>query len=199
MDDLPTLNALIEHLKRLPSVGQKSAERMAQAFLTFDDETLKDFGTVITKLKEKVHLCPNCGLYTEAELCSFCVDPNRNNKTLIVVSYPKDVWGFSKLEDYHGRFHILGGVISPSSNKGVELLSIPELEKRIVRDNVEEIILATNPTVEGELTALFVSKKLADLPVKITRLAYGLPMGGQVDYADAMTLFKALEGRKDLK
>ena len=107
--------------------------------------------------------------------------------------------GFSKLEDYHGRFHILGGVISPSSNKSVELLSIPELEKRIVRDNVEEIILATNPTVEGELTALFVSKKLADLPVKITRLAYGLPMGGQVDYADAMTLFKALEGRKDLK
>lgn len=199
MDDLPTLNALIEHLKRLPSVGQKSAERMAQAFLTFDDETLKDFGTVITKLKEKVHLCPNCGLYTEAELCSFCVDPNRNNKTLIVVSYAKDVLGFSKLEDYHGRFHILGGVISPSSNKGVELLSIPELEKRIVRDNVEEIILATNPTVEGELTALFVSKKLADLPVKITRLAYGLPMGGQVDYADAMTLFKALEGRKDLK
>lgn len=199
MDDLPTLNALIEHLKRLPSVGQKSAERMAQAFLTFDDETLKDFGTVITKLKEKVHLCPNCGLYTEAELCSFCVDPNRNNKTLIVVSYPKDVLGFSKLEDYHGRFHILGGVISPSSNKSVELLSIPELEKRIVRDNVEEIILATNPTVEGELTALFVSKKLADLPVKITRLAYGLPMGGQVDYADAMTLFKALEGRKDLK
>ena len=138
-------------------------------------------------------------VFTQKRNYVLCVDPNRNNKTLIVVSYPKDVLGFSKLEDYRGRFHILGGVISPSSNKGVELLSIPELEKRIVRDKVEEIILATNPTVEGELTALFVSKKLADLPVKITRLAYGLPMGGQVDYADAMTLFKALEGRKDLK
>ncbi|OQA79284.1 MAG: Recombination protein RecR [Tenericutes bacterium ADurb.Bin239] len=199
MDNLPTLNALIEHLKRLPSVGQKSAERMAQALLTFDDKTLKEFGTSISELREKVHLCKNCGLYTENELCSFCLDPKRNNSVLIVVSYPKDVLGFSKLEDYHGRFHILGGVISPSSNKGIELLAISELEKRIVRDKVEEIILATNPTVEGELTALFVSKKLAGLPIKITRLAYGLPMGGQVDYADAMTLFKALEGRKDLK
>ncbi len=199
MNDLPTLNALIEHLKRLPSVGQKSAERMAQALLTFDDETLKDFGTVISELRKKVHLCSNCGLYTEGELCSFCLDPERNDKTLIVVSYPKDVLGFSKLEDYHGRFHILGGVISPSSNKGIDTLSIPKLEERIISNKVEEIILATNPTVEGELTALFVSKKLAELPVKITRLAYGLPMGGQVDYADAMTLFKALEGRKDLK
>lgn len=199
MDNLPTLNALIEHLKRLPSVGQKSAERMAQALLTFDDKTLKEFGASISELREKVHLCKNCGLYTENELCSFCLDPKRNNSVLIVVSYPKDVLGFSKLEDYHGRFHILGGVISPSSNKGIELLAISELEKRIARDKVEEIILATNPTVEGELTALFVSKKLAGLPIKITRLAYGLPMGGQVDYADAMTLFKALEGRKDLK
>ncbi|MGI6735441.1 MAG: recombination mediator RecR [Bacilli bacterium] len=199
MDNLPTLNALIEHLKRLPSVGQKSAERMAQALLTFDDKTLKEFGASISELREKVHLCKNCGLYTENELCSFCLDPKRNNSVLIVVSYPKDVLGFSKLEDYHGRFHILGGVISPSSNKGIELLAISELEKRIARDKVEEIILATNPTVEGELTALFVSRKLAELPIKITRLAYGLPMGGQVDYADAMTLFKALEGRKDLK
>lgn len=199
MDNLPTLNALIEHLKRLPSVGQKSAERMAQALLTFDDKTLKEFGASISELREKVHLCKNCGLYTENELCSFCLDPKRNNSVLIVVSYPKDVLGFSKLEDYRGRFHILGGVISPSSNKGIELLTISKLEKRIVRDKVEEIILATNPTVEGELTALFVSRKLAELPIKITRLAYGLPMGGQVDYADAMTLFKALEGRKDLK
>lgn len=199
MDDLPTLSALIEHLKRLPGVGQKSAERMAQAFLSFDENVLIDFGTVIGELKQKVHLCPNCGLYTESDLCSFCKDPNRDNKTLIVVSYPKDVIGFSKLEDFHGRFHILGGVIKPSSNQGIELLTIPQLEKRIVQDSVEEIILATNPTVEGELTALFVSKKLSELPVKITRLAYGLPMGGQVDYADAMTLFKALEGRKDLK
>ncbi|MFA5659953.1 MAG: recombination mediator RecR [Bacilli bacterium] len=199
MDNLPTLNALIEHLKRLPSVGQKSAERMAQALLTFDPETLSDFGHAIIELPHKVHLCKNCGLYTEKELCSYCEDPERTSKTLIVVSYPKDVQGFSKLEDFHGRFHILGGVISPSQNQRSEKLSLSKLEGRIKNEGVEELILATNPTVEGELTALFISKKFAALPVKISRLGYGLPMGGQVDYADALTLFKAIEGRKDLK
>lgn len=199
MDNLPSLNALIEHLKRLPSVGQKSAERMAQALLTFDEATLNEMGRAFIELKDKIHLCPNCGLYTEKELCSYCLDPNRNSETLIIVSYPKDVQGFAKLEDYHGRFHILGGVISPSQNKGIEDIDFDKLINRIRVEEVKEVILATNPTVEGELTALFVSKRLKDLPLKVTRLAYGLPMGAQVDYADALTLFKALEGRKDLK
>lgn len=199
MDNLPTLNELVEHLKRLPSVGQKSAERMAQALLTFDQETLEEMGKALIELKDKIHLCPNCGLYTEKELCSYCEDPNRTSDILIVVSYPKDVQGFSKLEDFHGRFHILGGVISPSQNKGVDAIDLDKLTNRIKKENVQEIILATNPTVEGELTAVFVSKKFEDLPIKVTRLAYGLPMGGQVDYADALTLFKAIEGRKNLK
>ena len=199
MDDLPTLNALIEYLKRLPSVGQKSAERMAQALLTFDKETLEAMGKAFIELQDKIHLCKNCGLYTEKELCSYCEDPLRNSETLIVVSYPKDVQGFSKLDEYNGRFHILGGVLSPSQNKGVGDLDLDKLINRIKSENVQEVILATNPTVEGELTALYVSKKLSDLPIKITRLAYGLPMGGQVDYADALTLFRALEGRRDIK
>ena len=199
MDNLPSLSALIEHLKRLPSVGQKSAERMAQALLTFDEETLSDFGDSIKTLKEHIHLCPKCGLYTEDEQCTYCADTTRNSKTLIVVSYPKDIQGFAKLDDFTGRFHILWGVLSPAQNKGTDTLNIEKLEKRINEESVEEIILATNPTVEGELTALFISKKLEHLQIKITRLAYGLPMGGQVDYADALTLFKALEGRKDLR
>ncbi len=199
MDNLPHLDALIEHLKRLPSVGQKSAERMAQALLTFNDETLKSLGIAISEIREHIHLCPRCGDYCEGELCSFCSDTTRNSDTLIVVSYPKDILGFSKLDDYRGRFHVLGGVISPSQNKGADTLDLDRLENRIRNEKVEEIILATNPNIEGELTALFVSKKLSHLNVKITRLAYGLPMGGQIDYADALTLFKALEGRKDLK
>lgn len=199
MDNLPSLNALIEHLKRLPSVGQKSAERMAQALLTFDEETLSDMGKTISELKSRVHLCARCGLYTEKELCSYCEDTNRHSKTLIVVSYPKDIQGFIRLDDYKGRFHILGGVLSPSQNKGVDTINVSKLEKRIKEEGVEELILATNPTVEGELTALFIAKKLSNSPVKVTRLAYGLPMGGQVDYADALTLFKAIEGRKELK
>lgn len=199
MDNLPTLNALIEYLKRLPGVGQKSAERMAQALLSFDRETLKEMGKAFIELQDKIHLCTKCGLYTEKELCSYCEDQTRNSETLIVVSYPKDVAGFSKLEEYHGRFHILGGVLSPSQNQGVDNINLEKLMDRIKVEDVKEIILATNPTVEGELTALYVSKKLSDLPIKITRLAYGLPMGGQVDYADALTLFRALEGRRDIK
>ena len=198
MDNLPSLNALIEHLKRLPSVGQKSAERMVQALLTFDPATLKDMGEAIGELRSKVHLCKNCGLYTEKDLCSYCEDKSRNSKTLIVVSFPKDIQGFTKLEDFHGRFHILGGVLSPSQNQGSDKLDLVKLENGVESEGGEELILATNPTGEGELTALFVSKKLSKLPIKITRLAYGLPMGGQVDYADALTLFKALEGRKDI-
>lgn len=199
MDHLPSLSALIEHLKRLPSVGQKSAERMAQALLSFDEETLQEMGESIASLKKHIHLCPVCGLYTEKDLCAYCQDETRTSETLIVVSYPKDIQGFSKLEDFHGRFHILGGVLSPAHNKGSDTLDLLKLENRIKNEDVKEIILATNPTVEGELTALYISKKLSDVPVKITRLAYGLPMGGQVDYADALTLYKALEGRKDLK
>ncbi len=199
MENLPHLDALIEHLKRLPSVGQKSAERMAQALLTFNPETLQAIGKAISEIHEHIHFCPKCGDYTEGELCSFCSDKDRNSDTLIVVSYPKDIQGFSKLDDYTGRFHVLGGVISPSLNKGSEALDLDKLESRIKNEKVQEIILATNPNIEGELTALFVSKKLSHLGIKITRLAYGLPMGGQIDYADALTLFKALEGRKDLK
>ncbi len=199
MDNLPHLDALIEHLKRLPSVGQKSAERMAQALLTFDEETLKSLGAAISEIHSHIHFCKECGDYTEGELCANCSDTTRNSDTLIVVSYPKDIQGFSKLDDYKGRFHVLGGVISPSQNKGPESLSLNKLESRITRDGVKEIILATNPNPEGELTALFISKKLSHLNIIITRLAYGLPMGGLLDYADALTLFKALEGRKDLK
>lgn len=199
MDNLPSLTKLIEHLKRLPSVGQKSAERMAQALLTFDDDVLHEFGETLATLKEHIHLCPNCGLYTESDFCSYCKDTTRKSDTLIVVSYPKDIQGFAKLDDFNGRFHILWGVLSPAQNKGAESLDVDKLAKRIKRENVQEIILATNPTVEGELTALFISKKLEHLNVKVTRLAYGLPMGGQVDYADALTLYKALEGRKNLR
>lgn len=199
MNELLSLEKLVEHLKRLPSVGQKSAERMAYALLEFDKETLSSIGETIATIKDKIHPCANCGLYTENELCEYCKDSSRNNDTLIVVSYAKDIQGFSKLEDYKGRFHILGGVLSPSKAKGVETLDLEKLEKRITNDNVKELIIATNPTVEGELTALYLAKKLSHLPLVITRLAYGLPMGGQVDYVDSLTLFKALEGRRELK
>lgn len=199
MYELETLDKLIEHLKRLPGVGQKTAERMAYAFLTMDKEVLSDFGLTISELRDKIHSCRNCGLYTESDLCHFCSDKARNSDTLIVVGYAKDVYGFVKLENYTGRFHILGNVLSPSQNLHSTNLDLTKLVKRIEDENVKELVIATNPNVEGELTALYIARKLSDLPIAITRLGYGLPMGGQVDYVDTMTLFKALEGRKTIK
>lgn len=199
MYELEALDKLIEHLKRLPGVGQKTAERMAYAFLTMDKEVLSDFGNAISELSDKIHLCRNCGLYTESDLCHFCSDKTRDSNTLIVVGYAKDVHGFVKLENYTGRFHILGTVLRPSQDLHGSNLDLTKLIKRIEDENVQELVIATNPTVEGELTALYVARKLSDLPIKITRLGYGLPMGGQVDYVDTMTLSKALEGRKTIK
>ncbi|HZJ89763.1 MAG TPA: recombination mediator RecR [Bacilli bacterium] len=199
MYELATLDKLIEHLKRLPGVGQKTAERMAYAFLNMEHDVLEDFGITISKLRDNIKTCEKCGLYTEKELCSFCADKTRTSDTLIIVSYAKDIQGFIKLEDFNGRFHILNGVLSPAQNLDSAKLDLGKLEKRIASENVKELIIATNPNVEGELTALYIARKLSDTPVEITRLGYGLPMGGQVDYVDTMTLFKALEGRRNIK
>lgn len=199
MYELESLDKLIEHLKRLPGVGQKTAERMAYAFLNMEHDILEDFGLTISSLRDNIHMCEKCGLYTEKELCVFCADSLRTSDTLIVVSYAKDIQGFIKLENFHGRFHILNGVLSPSQNLDSAKLDLNKLEKRIIDENVKELIIATNPNVEGELTALYIARKFSDLPLEITRLGYGLPMGGQVDYIDTMTLFKALEGRKNIK
>lgn len=199
MYELATLDKLIEHLKRLPGVGQKTAERMAYAFLNMEHDVLEEFGLTISKLRDNIKTCEKCGLYTEKELCAFCADTTRTSDTLIVVSYAKDIQGFIKLEDFKGRFHILNGVLSPAQNLDSAKLDLDKLEKRIVSENVKELIIATNPNVEGELTALYIARKLSELPIEITRLGYGLPMGGQVDYVDTMTLFKALEGRRNIK
>lgn len=199
MYELATLDKLIEHLKRLPGVGQKTAERMAYAFLNMELDVLEDFGITISKLRDNIKTCEKCGLYTEKELCSFCADSARTSDTLIVVSYAKDIQGFIKLEDFNGRFHILNGVLSPSQNLDSAKLDLDKLEKRIASENVKELIIATNPNVEGELTALYIARKLSNQPIEITRLGYGLPMGGQVDYVDTVTLFKALEGRRNIK
>lgn len=196
MSSLPSLDALVEHLKRLPGVGQKSAERMAQALLTFDKQTLSEISSAISELPLKIKNCSICGVYAEGDICEYCKDPTRTSETLIVVSYPKDIYGFAKLQNYTGRFFVLGGELSPSRNKGVDTLALTKLEELITTKSVKEIILATNPSVEGEFTALYVSKRLSNIDVKVTRLGYGLPMGGQVDYADALTLLKAVEGRK---
>ncbi len=199
MEDLKALTRLIDSLKKLPSVGQKSAERMAFAILVMNEEDVKEFSLATAQIQTKIHKCPVCGIYTEDELCEICSDPDRNHDTMIVVSYQKDVYAFEKMGRYKGQYHILNGVLSAVNGVGIADLSLDALIKRIEDDHFTEVILATNPTIEGETTALFISKMLARFPVKVTRLAYGLPMGGHLDYADSLTLGKALEGRTKMK
>lgn len=195
MKEMKTLNSLIEHLKNLPSVGAKSAERMAYALLEMDESELSGFAETLMALKKKIHQCPVCGLYTENDLCEICSEPSRNKEILIVVSYQKDVIAFEKLQTFNGIYHVLGGVISATSGIGYDELNIDNLLKRLKTSDIKEIIIATNPTIEGETTALFLAKLMEPFKLKVTRLAYGLPMGGHLDYADALTLSKALDGR----
>jgi len=198
MKDLKSLTRLIDSFGKLPSVGRKSAERMALAILEMEEEDVKEFSLALECIKHSIRPCPICGLYTEDEKCEICSDAEREEKTLIVVSSYRDVYAFEKLNTFRGRYHILGGVLSAVAGVGIEDLNIDSLLSRIEDNKIEEIILATNPTIEGETTALFIAKLLEGKGVEISRLAYGLPMGGHVDYADSLTLNKALEGRRKI-
>lgn len=199
MEKLTSLDLLIDYLKRLPSVGTKSAERMAYAILNMDRDIVEGFAASLIEVKDKVHSCPTCGLYTEHERCDICRDNERSSDTIIVVSSPKDIFGFERIDDFKGRYHVLGGLLSATSQVNPEDLKINELIARVEFENIKEIIIATNPTIEGEITALYLARQLVGLPVKVSRIAYGLPMGGQVDYIDSLTLFKALENRREIK
>lgn len=198
MKDLEALNNLIESFMRLPSVGRKSAERMAYAVLNMDKDIIDEFIANLNKVKTKIHQCKVCGLYTEEDKCEICNDASRDHSTLIVISYAKDVYNFEKLNSYNGVYHVLNGVISAIKGIGVEDLNIESLLERIEKEKVKEVIIATDPTVEGETTALYIAKLLEHKNIYVTRLAYGLPMGGHIDYADSLTISKALEGRKKI-
>ena len=196
MDKLKALVRLEESLGKLPSVGKKSAERMAFAMLDMEKDDLEEFADAIKSLKEQIHACPICGNITDEEYCSICTDNDRDKSLLMVVSSPKDIIAFENAEGFNGVYHVLGGAISSVNGIGPENLRINELVERIKKDQVEEVIIATNPTTEGEITAMYIAHLLEKENVTVTRLAYGLPMGGHLEYADALTLNKALEGRK---
>lgn len=198
MKELKSVTKLIDAFSKLPGVGHRSAEKMAYSVLEMDDEDVEMFSDAIKEIKSKVHHCPICGAYTESELCEVCSNSNRDKTKIIVVSYPRDIEPFEKLGNYDGQYHVLGGVLSAVNGVGINDLRISELEKRIEDDKVQEIILATNPTTEGETTALYLARILESKNVSVTRLAYGLPMGGHLEYADSLTLSKALEGRKKI-
>jgi recombination protein RecR len=198
MKELQTVTALIDSFSKLPGVGVKSAERMAYAVLAMRQEDTLEFAKALEAASTKVHKCPVCGLYTEGEKCEICLDESRDHHTLCVVSDVKDALAIEKMQKYQGVYHVLGGVISATKGIGAENLSIDKLLARVKNEGIQEVILATNPTLDGETTALFVAKLLEGQNVTVTRLGYGLPMGASLDYADSLTLTKAFEGRKKL-
>ena len=195
MKKLKSLERLEESFNKLPSIGRKSAERLAYSIIEMSDDDVKEFSDALQSLKSKVHICPICGNITEDDICEICKDEDRNQAQIMVVSYPKDLIAFENSEGYKGLYHVLNGVISVSKGKGIDDLNISSLIERVKNDAIKEVIIATNPTIEGEATGIYLSKLLAPYVESVTRLAYGLQMGGNLDYTDSLTLSKALEGR----
>jgi recombination protein RecR len=199
LDDLaPPLSALISELEKLPTVGPKTAARLAFYLLSAPKEDAEALSRAILSVKEKVRFCSRCFSLTEADPCSICSDVRRDGTTLCVVGEAKDVYAIERTMSYRGRYHVLGGLISPIEGVGIEQLRIKELVDRVRNERITEVIIATNPNAEGESTALYLARLLAPLGVKVTRLAYGLPIGGDLDYADEITLTRAIEGRRTL-
>jgi len=198
MKDLKSVERLIDSFAKLPGVGQKSAEKMAYSVLNMSKDDCNEFSKAISDVSNNVHNCPICGAFTENEKCGICSDNTRNHQQIIVVSYSKDVIAFENLKTFSGVYHVLGGAISAVNGVGINDLNISSLLKRIEKENIREVIIATNPTTEGETTALYLAKILEAKDVIVSRLAYGLPMGGHLEYADVLTLGKALEGRKKI-
>ena len=198
MEKLKALIRLEESFNKLPSVGRKSAERMAFAMLDMEDDDLKEFAEAISTLKDSIHICPICGNLAEGDLCQICEDDTRDKSTIMVVATTKDVLALEKSEDYRGVYHVLGGVISLGKGKGISELNITSLLSRVEKGDAKEVILATNPTVEGETTALYIAKLLEQYNVEVTRIAYGLPMGGNLDYTDPLTITRAIQGRRKI-
>ncbi len=192
------LEILAENFRRLPGIGAKSAQRLALHVLNMPDEQAQAFAEAIINAKNLIHRCPECCNLTDGEKCSVCGDPRRDNSVICVVSAPSDVIAIEKTAGYNGLYHVLHGVISPLDNIGPAELCIKELVQRLGNDEVKEVILATSPTVEGDTTALYIAKLIKPLGVAVTRLAYGIPVGSDLEYADELTLSKAIENRREV-
>jgi recombination protein RecR len=187
---------LIDELGRLPGVGPKSAQRIAFHLLATDNQEVKRLVDALTEVKLRVQFCELCGNVAESERCRICLDPRRSDDVLCVVEEPKDVVAIERTREFRGRYHVLGGAINPIENVGPDDLRISELMARLADGRVREVILATDPNVEGEATATYLSRLMAHMGITVSRLASGLPVGGDLEYADEVTLGRAFEGRR---
>ena len=192
------ITSLIEQLSSLPGIGGKSAQRLAFHIINMPTEKAKALAEAIIEAKENVKYCKECCNITDSEICPVCSNPSRNHKTIMVVENPRDMAAYERTKDYKGVYHVLHGAISPLSGVGPQDIKIKELLERISNDHVEEIILATNPNVEGEATAMYISRLIKPMGIKVTRIANGVPVGGDLEYIDEVTLSRALEGRREM-
>ena len=186
-------NRLIDQLSKLPGVGRKTAQRLAFYILKSDEEDNINLSDAIKDIKSKIIFCESCGMMTENNICDICMDSNRDRNVICVVEQPQDIYPFEKTNTYKGKYHVLGGVLSPLDGVGPEDLNMEDLYKKI--EDGMEIILATNPSIEGDTTCLYLARKLEDMGAKVTRLARGLPVGSDLEYMDELTLVRAMEGR----
>ena len=192
------LTELINQFSRLPGIGKKTAQRLAYSILEQPPERAKAFAEVLINAREKIHFCKCCQSLTDLDVCQICSDERRDKSVICVVEDPRDVMAFERTREFSGVYHVLHGVISPLENIGPDKLRIKELMTRLSDGTVKEIIMATNPTVEGEATASYISRLVKPMGIKVTRLAYGIPVGGDLEYADEYTLARALEGRNEI-
>ncbi len=194
----PTFENLIDAFASLPGIGKKSAQRLAFHVLSLPEGEAEAFAAAILEARSSVHTCPVCQNLTDGELCPICRNERRDKSTVCVVSEPRDVLSIERSREYNGVYHVLHGVLSPMSHVGPDDIRISELVERVAAGGIEELIMATNPDTEGDTTAMYISRLLKPFDVKITRLAYGIPVGSNLEFADDATLLRALEGRREM-
>ena len=194
----PSLETLIDKFAALPGIGKKSAQRLAFHVLSLPEGEAESFAAAILEAKSSVHCCPVCQNLTDGELCSVCSDGRRDRSVVCVVAEPRDVLSFERSREYKGMYHVLHGVMSPMNHIGPDDLKISELIVRVSKGEIHEVIMATNPDTEGDTTAMYISRLVKPFDVKVTRLAYGIPVGSNLEYADDATLSRALEGRREM-
>ena len=198
MADVEAISRLVNQLSKLPGIGKKTAQRLAYHIISQPEDQVKELAVAIYNGKYQVHFCPVCGNFTDVDPCAICSDPTRRKDVICVVKDPRDVNAMERMRDYNGLYHVLHGVISPMDGVGPDDIRIRELMERLSSGEVREVVLATNPDVEGEATAAYISRLIKPMGVRVTRIAHGVPVGGELEYTDEVTLLRAFQGRREL-
>ncbi len=198
MAGVESIDRLALQLSRLPGIGRKTAQRLAFHIVGMKEEDVRELAVTIFNAKKNVHFCPVCGNFTDRELCSVCSDTSRSREIVCVVKDARDVNAMERMRDYNGLYHVLGGVISPMDGVGPDDIRIRELLSRLNEGEIKEVVLATNPDVEGEATASYIARLIKPMGIKVTRIAHGVPVGGELEYTDEITLMRAFQGRREV-